>query len=161
MTEMPKLARLASHLTSTKVDAPVMAAGRRGTRGMRGGQRRGYGPAAPLAAAGLVADTGRRPSPRPTCVRWGETLVLLALLALGTAAVLTLAKDMHIYCGACKGLFDEIDYRISQGERREGAFDGLRSGGLGLREGRGRMWSWRRLAGRERSRLRSGAAQDS
>lgn len=47
----------------------------------------------------------------------GEVLLLLGLVSLWAAS--TCGEDLNVrtpdlYCGACKGLFDEIEWRISQ-----------------------------------------------
>ncbi len=39
--------------------------------------------------------------------RWG-LLVFCALVAA--------QREAELWCGACKGLFDEIEYRVSEGE---------------------------------------------
>ena len=38
--------------------------------------------------------------------------VVLALLAVGA-----MGRDPDLWCGACKGLFDEIEYLVSKGMR--------------------------------------------
>ena len=53
-------------------------------------------------------------------------LQLFALALLTTARETAVTSDDQINCGACKGLFDEVDYLVSKGKQHHPAQFSLR-----------------------------------